>query len=461
MVDPAAPSATRSEALDYPQQVGGFEPYALNSCTIVARLEKIFKWTTALTTEQAESPDYVETRESLILKNRLTRLRGQLIAVLGMQGIGKTALRQHLAEELDNTLSLKWSGARDFARILTEATDYDEFLAPDGYAAALIKAVNRRLGYVALSSETHYISKLIKEGFNIDTQLMGVIYRWSQGQAANNLSLKAGDAFIPQAEAYLSSRDLARVQDTYARAAVHQLDTILIDFPDYDRRTRAQALRDLNEFQLLWEKMNFTPGAGYNPDDETPNLVLFWQAEAWQADHFFQGKFTVLRLRVLTAAELTNLYINKFGDPWPFTEEALEALATLSRGIPRWYKKYIGLCLDEYLIENPELVTPHYIAEWITIDQLAEDMNRELMNIFPRSKKHRQRTAIVQLFLQEHGPTAQMDLTQRFFGPDEAAESESSRFFSKLEEGGYVIRLFEGRQAFIRLPDDAHPGGVN
>ena len=430
---------------------------------VTPEFTEIFRWAGALTTEQAEEPDYYETTEVQILKNRLTLLKGQLVAILGLQGAGKTALRQHLAGELENVLSVKWTGHRDIIRALAEARKFEDPSNPESYPALLVKALNKKLGFVKLPSKGRYTGELARI-FDLDTnnerirKLLDALYDWQLNRLDDPdalIELETGLTLdlLPLLEVAFTPRELTRLEAAFAQAAIGKLDTVLLDLPDFDRQTKSQALRDLKELQTWWEGFNFEPGSGYNLYGESPNLVLFWQQETWKDDHFFMGKFTKFTLRPFTVTELVDLYLTKFGSTWPFEPGALEALASLSRGVPRWFKKYAGTCLDRLLLRGTEIVTSRDIETWITLDQLVEDMNRELVGIFPRSKKHRRFTVIVLQTLRERGPTAQLDLARLFFGPDKAAEMEASRFFSKLEDAGYVVRSFEGRRAFINVPE--------
>jgi len=77
----------------------------------VQKFEKLYQWCVRLSTEQGEE-DYVWTWDAVQLANRLLLTKGNLIAVIGLQGSGKTALRQALWERLcehnKRVLCFKW-----------------------------------------------------------------------------------------------------------------------------------------------------------------------------------------------------------------------------------------------------------------------------------------------------------------------------------------------------------------
>lgn len=188
--------------------------------------------------------------------------------------------------------------------------------------------------------------------------------------------------------------------------------------------------------------------------DPVTNLVIFWQEELWGADHFLKGKFDVFRLKPFKPEELAEYYIKKFEGPDPFTRKALIIIAELSRGIFRWFKKYIRICLDrqKFMISKSmgeELrrlqkmkIDVEQVKEWVTLGQLLEDWNRELIAIFPRSRGNRKKAVIVLRFLREKGPTDQSTNDKTFFGGNKMA---CSRLLNRLEAYDYVKSEYKGR----------------
>jgi len=76
--------------------------------------DKIYDWATHFDTELKEifPEDYLWSDEARMLLRRLEKTSGQLLAVIGLQGSGKTALREVLSIELEErmgeAISFKW-----------------------------------------------------------------------------------------------------------------------------------------------------------------------------------------------------------------------------------------------------------------------------------------------------------------------------------------------------------------
>ena len=84
--------------------------------------KEIYQWSSELTAEQEAAPGYyLWTDEDRKLLFRLMNTRGNLIAVIGLQGSGKTALKEALSSELSKKRSkhfLSKAFSRDFFSFL-------------------------------------------------------------------------------------------------------------------------------------------------------------------------------------------------------------------------------------------------------------------------------------------------------------------------------------------------------
>jgi len=245
---------------------------------------------------------------------------------------------------------------------------------------------------------------------------------------------------IPKLEEILGRRKTSEIRREAARYQTQNFGNILIDFPDYDKRSRGQMRKDLKDFGEWWEQICDVA----NEYAQEPNIVIFWQEELW-GDHFTFGKWDIVRLRPFNPTKLREHYSEKFGSCDPFTPQALEYVAGLARGIFRWYKKYLRICLDKWydLQEKEGVVSPitnANVNNWITIQHLIDDWDRELTTIFPRSRFQRHKAVAIIRYLNEHGDTSQLKLQETFYGEDNKAKIACSRLLTGLEESGYISR---------------------
>jgi hypothetical protein len=391
-----------------------------NSNMITTKIQKtpelpfqnIYQWSSELTSElTVNMNDFYWTPQMKTLLRRLQTLENQLVAVIGLQGIGKTAFKQQLAMELqqkDATIyTVKWGNFNliEYAR---------QYLARE--CVEMLE-----LDYRSLYPEQHL--PYMVTGFSAENQDYKInLLRRAMGKAA---------------EKTIRETILNNMAESKA---------ILIDLPDYDKNNRGQMIRDLREIQTIWEAFR-------NVDAEwRTNLVFFAQKELYK-DHFFYGKPHVFELEPFQPQHLLDFYKQKFQGSAPFNEESLKRVAELSRGIWRRFKKYINRCLEQWynLQDANQIITIENVNQWIGLEQLVKDMALELQDLFPRAKE-KQRNAVIMLrFLQEHGAVKQSELTNAVFGTGTAAEMACSRMLDKLEAHEYVSRHMEGREKTVSL----------
>ena len=231
---------------------------------------------------------------------------------------------------------------------------------------------------------------------------------------------------------------------------------ILIDTPDYDKRNRREMINDLKALQALWEELN-----NYSIEEKDgypPNMVIFFQKELFQG-HFFFGKMLVHEKKPLDPRQMADYFEKRFPDH-PFTREALEELAALSRGIFRRFKKYIQTCLENYyLSQDISKITVEHVKKWISMDMLIRDMELELLDIFPKRKEQRVMTVKLLRYLHERGGMAtQKEITEDLF---EGEKMACSRLLRTLESHGYIVRVKKRGEKgyFVYLPDKYQEGG--
>lgn len=246
---------------------------------------------------------------------------------------------------------------------------------------------------------------------------------------------------------------------------LHKLpNVILIDLPDYDRKAHGKFRKVLEEIQAFWEALTHrTSLINYGSETyaQIPNVVIFYQKELWDAlPHFFKGKHKEITLDTIPPERLIDYVKKCFEEPKIFTEKALMEIVSLSRGIFRWFKLYINICLDKKLVlirqdykkrekERAIPINIDNVKEWITFDQLIKEWNRELMQVFPRSLGHRKTAMKVRQRLIEDGMTPQSTIQREFFGEDGSDKKACSVFLKALEDHDYITRIHKGREKYV------------
>lgn len=415
--------------------------------------QEIYQWASLLTTEQLEEYPYFWTPETRALLRRLRHTRGNLIAVIGLQGVGKTALKQALyyeliGEDVDNphAFIVKWTGRGSVENAIKEQTFMD-FKNSRLYVNELAEKLYNTLGLGRIPL------------INLDVELMKQVpglrgedaWRLTRFLSRGDVDAKEVRHLVPLMEKAVGREAVKEVRKIVITDWFRRPITILIDFPDYDKLHRGQMLRDLRDFQAWWDDVI----QKYEGMEQLCNIVVFWQKELY-GGHFAFGKFDVFELKPLKPRQLVEFFNTKF-KTHVFAEDALLMLGKLSRGIFRWFKKYVRVCLDNYYeaLEKSsrrlEKIGLEQVREWITLRRVAEDWDRELIDLFPRSKPHRVKAAAVLRHLLEEGETAQKKLRERLFGEGKAGEMECSRILSKLEAYGYILRTYRGREKYVNL----------
>jgi len=416
---------------------------------------ELYQWCSELSFEQnyKQYKRYYWTPEAKKLLNRLKYARNQLIAVIGLQGSGKTILREVLAANLENSISTKWFGKEKLMQEVLDYLDYQSEIPWDEIDSVLSdlynKMGNKLWDYLRkINSELVYIAEdVLKNGPP------------KPPYTDHMLQLKAA------IENKISGTELKRRSYKNFLWTMSNMRNILLDLPDYDKNNRNRMIKDLNDIQAFWEELN----SEITDFQRKCNLVIFMQKELFKG-HFFFGKCDVVELKPLTPQQFYDFYLENFvkpecGEkekrPIPFEIDAFFEVAKLSRGIWRRFKKYLKICLENWYEEleakgkwtHPlRLISIDQVKKWITVEQLEKDMELELMDIFPRSKENRLKTVMVLRYLREHGPLNQQTLAQKFFGgTSEKSQMACSRLLNKLEVYEYIRSEQKGREKIWRI----------
>jgi DNA-binding MarR family transcriptional regulator len=125
----------------------------------------------------------------------------------------------------------------------------------------------------------------------------------------------------------------------------------------------------------------------------------------------------------------------------------------MSRGIFRRFLRYVTLTLEswEILPEPRQPIDPVLVKQTITIYRLTEDMESELVELFPKQSDLRLQAVRLLLLLEESGPRRQTELVKELSIEDYAM----SRLLAKLELHHYITRQREGADKIVGLRNRA------
>lgn len=184
-----------------------------------------------------------------------------------------------------------------------------------------------------------------------------------------------------------------------------ELNAILIDMPDYGKKDRRLITRDLSGIQELWAALLKANDGMGQP------MVLFFQKELFSG-HFFLGKLQCVELKPFTAEELVAAYKLTFPDTHPFEEAALLEVAKISRGIFRRFKKYVLQCLQEFAsAANKPTITVEDVQRAISLEQIVADMELQLCDVFPKAE-HRTLAVHILEYARKHPGLNQAELAE-------------------------------------------------
>jgi len=178
------------------------------------------------------------------------------------------------------------------------------------------------------------------------------------------------------------------------------------------------------------------------------NLVLFVQRETFR-DHFFFGKMDMVTIPPFKSQEFMTAYQRKFRTYRPFKEDALLQLSQLSRGIFRRYLQYIKLTIDKWrAAQKPsKLIDTTMVESAITKEQLLQDLDSQLMELFPKNPEARSNAIEIINLLQKNSDMNQKSIAEQLTMP----EYRLSRIFDRLEKGGHIKRKKTGLEKIVTL----------
>lgn len=212
---------------------------------------------------------------------------------------------------------------------------------------------------------------------------------------------------------------------------------LLIDLPDYAAGNVRAMNRDLDQIGRLWYDSRFT----------SRRLVIAVQKEMFRG-HYLFGKGEVFELRPLRIRELVDYYYLTFKDYVPFSVEALQLVAKLSRGVFRRYLRYIRLCVEDMVMCSRLSVGVEDVERIVTKEVVMRDMDLELSG-FLRGQEKTLVASALQLLSME-GDKNQKELASALGVPPAGV----GRLLLKLETMGYIDRVRGNRKEFrVQLKD--------
>jgi len=402
---------------------------------VKSTVDELYSWASQLASE-SRSPDwvagwYVWPEAVLRVQHQLETMKTGIIGLVGLQGVGKSGALRALHNSMKSeSILFKWRRHHELYKSLLDGSHEasEDFLRE--YWGRL-----RERPSTKLSSHALHESDLRKRLLSIEKEMKSLEI---DTKILNDPDFRIGQAELESAEAELSRDGLRTMQEATWVEILQDKKTVLIDTPDYSKTDRRLMAKDLQEIYWLWLSLA--------KPDNGPNIVLAIQKEMFTG-HFFFDKMQKIELEPLQPETILQAYKRRFTTAEPFTEEGLLTLARMSRGIFRRFLRYITLTLDLWQTrpEPRELIDSATVKQAVTVDRLAEDMELELVELFPKQSDLRIQAVRLLMHLEESGAQKQSELAERLGMEDYAI----SRLLAKLELHRYISRARSGTDKIV------------
>lgn len=362
----------------------------------------------------------------------LEAMNGKVIALVGVQGMGKSSALQAILiyEALMEDDSRRKASKKN-------STSRSEF------SVVLFKWRRRNELFSSLLNGTHelsgdfryrYCAKLL-ESLESRVPLLDTREVRKHPETLN----------VDWVEKRLGGAEVKRLRQTALLELLRSKKAILIDTPDYSRTDRRLMARDLEDMHWMWDSICRPRSV---KDDRNPTLVIAIQKEMFHG-HYFFGKMEKIELTPLRPEQILEAYKRRFKTADPFTEDALFTLARMSRGVFRCFLRHISLVIDAWVAfpEPRRPIDTELVKKTITTERLAEDVEQELLNLFPKQSDLRLQAVRILMHLEESGPSLQGHLAEQLDIPPYAM----SRLLAKLESHRYVTRRRSGNDKIVAM----------
>jgi energy-coupling factor transporter ATP-binding protein EcfA2 len=402
------------------------------------RISEVYAWASQLASESRDSSWiahwYVWPQAVRQIYRHLKTAEGSIIGLVGLQGSGKTSALTAI------TMALMAEESLDYKKQFGKEPDSNH-----EYSSVFFKWRRYNELMPLLLGGRHEISSSFLREYKAGLleQLIAHRVPLTKELLDNPQSLN-----LAWAEPRFSKVALRQVRQSAWLGMLREKRTILIDTPDYSKTDRRKMSSDLNEICWLWDALCHRVSLSGSPK---PNLIIAIQAEMFQV-HFFFDKMERVELTPLPPNSLVEAYRKRFKETEPFTEEALLKLASMSRGIFRRFLRYITITLDLWQSRKrkPHSIGPELVSEAISTKRLAEDMDLELADLFPKHSDLRLQAVRLLMHLESSGPTKQSQVADDL----DLEPYVLSRLLTKLELHKYIVRRREGADKIVSPTHD-------
>jgi hypothetical protein len=422
----------------------------------VETLNQIFEWSNLLTGETAfGSHEYIWPKPAGILLERLRHSSGGFfIAIIGLQGVGKSSAALTVVSELQKTLDQR---REESARVQGK----DPHKNPGKWNVLHVKHLGSGSLLSSVESATEdlwkdlygkWVGEAFEDRFRNDRPFQNRVRSQIGVEKANAAAQEHGLGYLDDVEMLLPARALKRTKQKAVEAMLGNVHTVIIDLPDYSKTDKRLMVKDLNEVQKFWNWLCYGPLKG-----GVPNFVVVIQKEMLR-DHFLFGKMDVIEIKPFTPNELVDAYAKIWEkeftrasidlSTWPFEGKVLLHLARLSRGIFRRFLRYIRMCLEPYAPFEDfggELVDPKRVQEAVDPDEVQKDWDLELSEVFKSQDAKRFAAKIIAALMKTDG-VSQKKLAEVL----KMSEASLSRILDRLEDYAFVRRERSGAEKIVR-----------
>ena len=402
------------------------------------RISDIYSWASRLTSEERwliyTSTCYVWPKSILQILHRLEHMRGGIIGLLGLQGVGKSSALSALYHTRVQKEGRRTLNAVEKENTINTTQELD---------IILFKWRRQQELFQTLLDGTHETSADFRYNYSLSL-IEDLKRKYPQDPTVlSNISVHPYTLDIHWAESKLGKSEVNETRRITWLKILRDKKVILIDTPDYSKTDRRMMAKDLDDIYWIWHTLT-------QSETRAPTFVIAVQKEMFRG-HYFFDKMIKIELQPLSPELMLEAYLKSLKKIYPFSKESILTLAQMSRGVFRRFLKYITITLDFWTnSKNQKIpINPDLVKQAITQDRLAEDMELELLELFPKHSDLRLYAVHLLLHLSESGPQSQSQLSEIL----DLEPYKLSRLLSKLELYKYINRKRKGIDKIVTLRD--------